>query len=215
VKRLAILASGSGSNAQALLDASLRGDLAAEVVVVVSDRAGAGVLQRATRAGVAALALPCADRRDSQTRAAYDGQLADVVAAFRPDLIVLAGWMLILGAAFLDRFAGRIINVHPALLPDGEEATVLTSQGELPALRGARAVRDALRQGLPLTGATVHYVTTTVDTGPVIVRAEVPIEPGDNEERLHARIKAVEHRLLPRAVAMALSANREEKGQWE
>jgi phosphoribosylglycinamide formyltransferase 1 len=206
MNRLVILASGSGSNAQALLDATRSGDLAAEVAAVVSDCPDAGALRRASIAGVAAVALPIGDRRDARQREAYDRQLADVVASFEPDLVVLAGWMLILTPHFLDRFPGKIINVHPALLPDGGETEVLTSHGSLPALRGARAVRDALRKHLPVTGATVHHVTTDVDAGPVILREEVPILPGDDEERLHARIKAVEHRLLPRAVAMVLEA---------
>jgi phosphoribosylglycinamide formyltransferase-1 len=205
VKRIVILASGSGSNAQALIDATRTGELNAEVVAIVSNRADAGALRRAAAAGIASISLPLGDRRDSLLRETYDGQLAAVVAAFRPDLVVLAGWMLILTPVFLDGFAGRIVNVHPALLPDGDEEVVLASCGEIPALRGARTVRDALRHGLPLTGATVHYVTADVDAGPVILREEVPIAPDDDEERLHERIKAVEHRLLPRAVAIALT----------
>jgi phosphoribosylglycinamide formyltransferase-1 len=114
--------------------------------------------------------------------------------------------MLILGPEFLDRFPERIVNVHPALLPDDEGIEVLTSHGRLPALRGPRPVRDALRQRLPATGATVHYVTNAVDCGPVILREEVSILPDDDELQLHERIKFVEHRLLPRAVAMALAA---------
>jgi phosphoribosylglycinamide formyltransferase-1 len=203
--RIAVLASGSGTNLQALLDASARGTLQAEVAVVVSDRGEAGALQRAMAAGVAAVSLPLGKRGDPVAREAYDRRLAEVVRAYDPDLIVLAGWMLILTPAFLDTFPGRIVNVHPALLPDGGGDEVLTTHGRLPALRGPRAVRDALRRRLPATGATVHYVTTAVDSGPVILREEVPILPDDDEIRLHERIKAVEHRLLPRAVAMALA----------
>jgi phosphoribosylglycinamide formyltransferase-1 len=149
--------------------------------------------------------LPLADRRDARLREAYDRQLADVVAAFAPDLIVLAGWMLVFTQPFLDRFPGRIINIHPALLPDDGETEVIASCGVLPALRGPRVVRDALTLGMPLTGATVHYVTLAVDAGPAIVREEVPIHSGDDEETLHERIKSVEHQLLPRAVAIALA----------
>jgi phosphoribosylglycinamide formyltransferase 1 len=203
--RIAVLASGSGTNLQALLDASARGTLQAEVAVVVSDRGEAGALQRAMAAGVAAVSLPLGKRGDPVAREAYDRRLAEVVRAYDPDLIVLAGWMLILTPAFLDTFPGRIVNVHPALLPDGGGDEVLTTHGRLPALRGPRAARDALRRRLPTTGATVHYVTTAVDSGPVILREEVPILPDDDEIRLHERIKAVEHRLLPRAVAMALA----------
>ncbi len=205
LRRIAVLASGSGTNLQALLDGTACGTLDAEVVVVVSDRADAGALRRATAAGVPAVSLPLADRRDPAVRQAYDRRLAEVLRAFEPDLIVLAGWMLILTPEFLERFPGQIVNVHPALLPDDGGVEVLTSHGCLPALRGPRAVRDALKQRLPATGATVHYVTTAVDSGPVILREEVPVLPDDDEPRLHERIKAVEHRLLPRAVAMALA----------
>ncbi len=203
--RIAVLASGSGTNLQALLDATACGMLQAEVAVVISDRADAGALRRAAAAGVATVSLPLADRLDPVVREAYDRRLAEVTRAFDPDLIVLAGWMLILTPVFIDTFAGRIVNVHPALLPDGEGVEVLTSHGRLPALRGPRTVRDALRQRLPATGATIHYVTDAVDCGPVILREEVPILPDDDEVHLHERIKSVEHRLLPRAVAMALA----------
>jgi len=206
LRRIAVLASGSGTNLQALLEATACGTLDAEVAVVISDRSDAGALRRAEAAEVASVSLPLADRRDPIVREAYDRRLAEVTDAFAPDLIVLVGWMLILGPAFLDRFPGRIVNVHPALLPDGDDVEVLTSHGRLPALRGPRTVRDALRQRMPATGATVHYVTNAVDCGPVILREEVLIFPDDDEIRLHERIKSVEHRLLPRAVAMVLAA---------
>ena len=212
LRRIAVLASGSGTNLQALLDAIACGALEAEMVVVISDRAEAGVLPRAAAAGVPTVSLPLSDRRDPVLRQAYDCRLAEVLRAFDPDLIVLAGWMLILGPQFLNAFPGRIVNVHPALLSDGEANEVQTSYGRLPVLRGPRTVRDALRQRLPATGATVHYVTNAVDCGPVILREEVPVLPDDDEVRLHARIKAVEHRLLPRAVAMVLAGN--SASQW-
>lgn len=206
MRQLAVLASGSGTNLQALLDAAASGELAAEIAVVISDRAEAGALRRAAAAGVATVSLPLRDRRDPVVRARYDCRLAGVVASFGPDLVVLAGWMLIVTPPLLERFPWRIVNVHPALLPVDGGVVVESSRGPLPALRGPRAVRDALIRGLPVTGATVHYVTTTVDAGPVILREEVPILSGDDEARLHERIKSVEHRLLPRAVTMALAA---------
>jgi phosphoribosylglycinamide formyltransferase-1 len=207
VNKIAVLASGSGTNLQALLDAIAAGTLDAEVAVVVSDRADAGALRRASAAGVTAISLPLTDRHDPVVRDVYDRHLAEVLDGFAPDLLVLAGWMLILTPAVLDRFPERIVNVHPALLPDGGDIEVPTSRGFLPALRGPRAVRDALDQRLPVTGATVHYVTTAVDAGPVILREEVAIHHDDDETRLHERIKTVEHRLLPLAVAIALRAS--------
>ena len=206
MKRLVILASGSGTNAQAIIDAAHRQEIDAQVVLLVSNRTDSGAMTRAQSAGVATLFLPLSNRRDPVAREEYDRQLADAVAAFCPRIIVLAGWMLILTPHFLGRFPGRIINVHPALLPDSDEDEVDSSMGRLPALRGPRVVRDALARQLPLTGATVHYVTETVDAGPVILREEVPIYPDDDEAELHERIKAVEHQLLPRAANMALAA---------
>jgi phosphoribosylglycinamide formyltransferase 1 len=212
VKHLAVLASGSGTNLQALLDAIAAGTLDTGIAVVVSNRGDAGAVCRAQDAGVPTVVLPLVGRRNPALRSVYDRQLADVVSAFAPDLIVLAGWMLILGEVFLDRFPGRIVNVHPALLPDDDGSDVVCSRGVIPALRGPRVVRDALSQHLPVTGATVHVVTTTVDAGPIILREEVPVHPDDDEASLHARIKGVEHRLLPRAVALTLAAHPVQEG---
>jgi phosphoribosylglycinamide formyltransferase-1 len=205
VSRLAVLASGAGSNLQALLDACAQGELDASVAVVVSNNHDAGAVCRAARANAPTVIMPMSNRRDPEAREQYDRQLADIVAAFDPALVVLAGWMLILGSEFLARFPGKIINVHPALLPTNGGAEVESSMGLLPALRGSRVVRDALKLRLPVTGATVHVVTSDVDSGPVILRKETPILPADSEETLHARIKRVEHDLLPRAVQLALN----------
>ena len=201
---IVVLASGSGTNLQALLDATRVGTLACRVSAVVSDRPEAVALRRAEAASIPAVAMPLAGRHDPRTRQTYDRLLAEAVAAYAPDLVVLAGWMLVLSPAFLNRFPERVVNVHPALLPDAAQATVSTSAGPQPAVRGARAVREALRLGLPVSGATVHWVTPRVDEGWAILREEVPILAGDDEATLHARIKSVEHRLLPRAVALAL-----------
>ncbi len=213
MRSIAVLACGGGSNLQALLDASAAGTLGASVSVVVADRP-CGALARAEAAGARAVLLPMAAtaRRDPATRRAYDERLADVLAVFAPDLVVLAGWMLLLSPQFLARFPGRVINVHPALLPENGGDVVETNRGAIPALRGAYAVRDALRAGLPLTGATVHVVTDDLDAGPVLLRGEVAILPGDDETTLHARIKAVEHLLLPRAVAALLGTSAESPG---
>jgi phosphoribosylglycinamide formyltransferase-1 len=134
-------------------------------------------------------------------RAAWEQRLAGVVATFTPDLVVLAGFMRILSPAFLQYFPGRVINQHPALLPDDGGDTVTTSAGLIiPALRGAHVVPEALRRGLPVTGCTIHRVTPRVDDGPILASAEVPVLPDDDEASLHARIKAEEHRLIVEVV---------------
>jgi phosphoribosylglycinamide formyltransferase-1 len=204
-----VLLSGAGTNFQALLEATRRAQPAADVAVVVSDRAESGGLRRALEARVPALYLPLRGRRDPAQRAAFEQRLGDLLVLFEPDLIVLAGWMVVLSPQFLGRFPGRIVNIHPALLPDDGGPRVLTSQGEQPVFRGAHAVRDALAAGVPVTGTTVHWVTAEPDSGPVILRAEVSILAGDDEASLHARIKAVEHQILPKAVQLALDRVRQ------
>lgn len=203
--QIAVLLSGSGSNLQALLDAEAAGALGATVALVVSDRADAYGLQRALARGVAAahVPLPAAPRgpaRDA-ARAAWEQRLAAVTAAFTPDLVVLAGFMRVLSPAFLAWFPNRVINQHPALLPDEGGDTYTTSSGAvIPALRGAHAVRDAVERGVPVTGCTVHRVTPRVDDGPVLARAEIPVRPGDSVEALHERIKVEERRLIVEVV---------------
>ena len=214
MKRIVVLASGSGSNVQAIIDAIEAGQIQAKIAAVISDRPQAGALERARRAGIPAVTIPLRDRRSVAARAEFDSRLAEGITAFAPDLLVLAGWMLILGEPVLARFPGRVVNVHPALLPDGSDDQVQSSCGPIPVLRGAHAVRDALQQGLPVTGATVHVVTPAVDTGPVLLREEVPILAGDDQERLHARIKQVEHELLPRAVGLALANQEAKESSW-
>ena len=177
--RVAVLLSGHGSNLQALLDAA---DLA--VVLVVSDRPDAFGLERARRAGVGTAVVRPADHPD---RAAFDRALRDLVAAARPEVVCLAGFMRILGPEFVRAFPDRIVNTHPSLLP---------------AFRGAHAVRDALAYGVKVTGCTVHLVDEEVDHGPVLLQAAVPVADGDDEASLHDRIKRQEHRLLPLAVRL-------------
>lgn len=203
--RIVVLASGGGTNLQALIESVSTGALAVRIALVVSDQPDAGALRRAAAAGIPTRLLSLPDLRNPTVRLAYDRQLADTVAAAAPDLVVLAGWMLLLSPTFLDRFPHQVINIHPALLPDDGGATVATSLGSLPALRGHRAVREALARRLPITGTTVHWVTVDVDGGPPILREEVAIRPSDDEAALHERIKDVEHRLLPQAVAMVLA----------
>jgi phosphoribosylglycinamide formyltransferase-1 len=182
-RRLAVLASGSGSNLQALIDASTGGRLDATIVHVVSDRADASALSRAAVAGIPADHLP---RRDGEPRGDYDGRLAELVASSAPEIVVLAGWMRILTMRFLSRFPGRVVNLHPAL------------PGELPGTNAvARAFEQFHRGERTATGAMVHLVPDEgVDDGPVLGTATVPILPDDTLEALTDRVHATEHRLL-------------------
>ena len=181
--RVVVLLSGTGTLLQALLDATEDTNYPVRIVAVGSDRAGVEGLARAERASVPSFVVRLADHPD---RDAWDVALADAVAAYQPDLVVSAGFMKIVGPAFLDRFAGRMINTHPALLP---------------AFPGAHAVRDAVAYGVKVTGCTVHLVDKGVDTGPILAQQPVVVEPGEQAEELHARIKAVERRLLVEVVA--------------
>ena len=189
--RLAVLASGAGSNLQAVLDACASGALPAEVVVVACNRAKALALVRAEHAGVATLHAPLGGFAD---RAAYDADLALRLAAFDPDLVVLAGWMLVLGKGFLDCFAGRVINLHPAL------------PGALPGTEAIARAWQAGRAGTAReTGVMVHHVVPEVDAGPVVLQERVPLLPGETLPELEARMHAVEHRLLVAAIAKMLA----------
>ena len=206
--RVLVLASGDGSNLQALLDDQLN----YRVVGVIADRPGARALVRAEAAEVAAVCVPLAQPRDPEQRAAWEERVVEAIESFAADLIVMAGWMRVMSAAFVNRFAGRIINQHPALLPDDSASFYALPDGrEVPAVRGAHAVRDALRLGLPVTGCTVHWVTPEVDVGPVLARAEVPVLAGDDERTLHERIKAEERRLIVEVVRRLAGV---ERGQW-
>jgi phosphoribosylglycinamide formyltransferase-1 len=187
VTRLVVMASGTGSNLQAILDACAGGELDAEVVAVVSDKDNAYALKRAADAGVPSVHV---GRHAGEDRADYDARLADIVSGFAPDLIVLAGWMRILTNAFLGWFPDEVINLHPAL------------PGELPGTRAVeRAWHEALAGERTHTGVMVHRVPDEgVDTGPVLASVEVPINLDDTFESLQARIHAAEHRLLVEAI---------------
>jgi formyltetrahydrofolate-dependent phosphoribosylglycinamide formyltransferase len=180
--RVAVLLSGTGSLCAALLAAADDPGYPAEVVVVGSDRAAEG-LEHAHRRGLPTFVCRVADHAD---RGAWDRALAAEIGAHRPDLVVSAGFMKLVGPAVLEAFGGRLINTHPALLPS---------------FPGAHAVRDALAAGVTLTGATVHVIDAGLDTGPVLTQREVPVLPGDDEARLHERIKEVERELLVQTVA--------------
>jgi phosphoribosylglycinamide formyltransferase 1 len=183
--RVGVLASGRGSNLQALVDASARGDFPAEVVVAISDREHAAALERARSAGIEALFV---NPKDFADREAFDLALVRELTARRVDLACNAGFMRILSPAYVRAFAGRAMNIHPSLLP---------------AFPGLHAPRQALAYGAKVAGATVHFVDDgPVDTGPIIMQASVPVHPDDTEESLSARILVEEHRLYPEAVRL-------------
>ncbi len=181
--KIVVLASGSGTLLQALLDATRQPGYPAKIMAVCADRDDVGALRRAEQAEVPHFVVRLADHPD---RAAWDAALTKAVAAYEPDLVVSAGFMKILGDEFLARFESQVINTHPALLP---------------AFPGMRAVADALAAGVKVTGSTVHFADAGVDTGPIIAQEAVTVEPDDDEASLHERIKAVERRLLVDVVA--------------
>ena len=176
--RLAVLVSGAGTNLQALIDACACPSYGAEVVAVGADRPGIEGLARAGRAGIPTFVHQVTAYPD---RAAWDRALADSCAAAKPDLVVSAGFMKLVGGSFLGRFGGSFVNTHPSLLPS---------------FPGMHAVRDALEYGVTVTGCTVFLVDAGVDAGPVVAQASVPVFGGDDEHSLHERIKTVERGLL-------------------
>ncbi len=182
--RIAVLASGRGSNLQALLDAQLDGRLPIEIVLVASDKAHALALRRAEAAGIATLAL---NPKSYLNRAAFDADLFARVAAHAPDLIVLAGFMRILAPDALAPWTGRIINIHPSLLPK---------------YRGLHTHQRALDAGDAVHGTSVHFVTAELDGGPLIAQAEIPVLAGDTADLLAERLLTQEHRLLAASVAL-------------
>jgi phosphoribosylaminoimidazolecarboxamide formyltransferase/IMP cyclohydrolase len=187
--RIAVGVSGAGSNLRALAAAAGRGELGGSIALVFADRDCPAVAWAAEQ-GLETAVLPGLGAPDPADRAAADADLAATLAAADVDVVVLAGFMRIVGPAVLGAFAGRILNTHPSLLP---------------AFPGGHAVRDALAHGAKVTGCTVHLVDATLDGGPIVAQEAVPVLPGDDEPTLHDRIRAVEHRLLPRAVANLLA----------
>jgi formyltetrahydrofolate-dependent phosphoribosylglycinamide formyltransferase len=190
VKRLAVFISGNGSNLQAIIDAVQAGELEAQIEVVVSNRRDAYGLVRAERAGIPTLCFPLKPYRDmGHSRKEYDTNLAEQVAAYNLDLIVLAGWMHVLSPAFLDRFPDHVLNLHPAL------------PGQFPGTHAIQRAYEAFQRGeIDYTGVMVHWVVPEVDAGPAIATAEVPIHPTDSLDDLEARIHATEHHLLVEAL---------------
>lgn len=181
--RFVVLISGSGSNLQAILDACASGHLPASVVAVISNKAEAYGLIRAQQAGVPAVYFP---KRAEEDRRAYDARLAEEVSRYAPDYVVLAGWMRLLTSAFLDRFPGRVVNLHPAL------------PGAFPGTHAIQRAYEAWQRGeIDRSGVMVHLVPDEgVDDGPVLATAEISFQPGESLEDFEARVHDVEHRLL-------------------
>ena len=182
MKRIVVLISGQGSNLDAIVRASVAEEWPGRVVAVISNRADARGLVSAQAAGIATDAL---DHKAYADRAAFDTALAETVDRHRPDLVVLAGFMRILTPEFVGRYEGRMMNIHPSLLP---------------AFTGLHTHRRAIEAGCKLAGATVHFVGAELDHGPIVAQAAVPVLPGDDEAALARRVLAAEHVLYPRAV---------------
>ncbi len=189
-RSIGVLISGRGSNLQAIIDAIAAGRLDARIAVVISNRADAAGLDRARAAGVETLVMP---HKAYPDRAAYDRALADALKSRGVVLVCLAGFMRLLGSAFIDEFPNAVLNVHPSLLP---------------AFPGVDGQRQALEHGVKVAGATVHFVTPDLDAGPILLQATVPVLDGDTEEALSARILAEEHRIYPDAIGRVLT------GRW-
>jgi phosphoribosylglycinamide formyltransferase-1 len=194
VKRIGVLVSGRGSNLQALMDAARRGELGAEIAVVVSNVETAPALERAREAGIAAVFR---DHRGKK-REDFDAEVVETLRAHRVDLVCLAGFMRLLSPAFIRAFPGRILNIHPALLP---------------AFPGLDAQRQAWEHGAKVSGATVHMVDEGLDSGPIVAQEAVCVLSSDTPETLAARILEVEHRLYPRAVRLMLEGRYRVEGR--
>ena len=179
-----VLASGRGSNLQAVIDECAAGRIPARIAVVVSDREQAPALERARRHGITAVWL---NPKEYASRAAYDAAAAVQLQRYGVDLVVLAGYMRIVTAALIGPFRNRILNIHPSLLP---------------AFPGLHAPRQAFEWGVTLSGCTVHFVDESLDGGPIVIQAAVPVLPDDTVERLEARIQEQEHRILPEAIRL-------------
>lgn len=185
--RTGVLISGRGSNLQALLDAAASPDFPAEIVCVISNRPGAGGLARAEAAGVTALTV---DHKGFETREAFEDALHGALTDQGVKLVCLAGFMRLLTPGFVNRWTGRMINIHPSLLPS---------------FKGVDTHQRALDAGVKLTGASVHFVSAEMDAGPIIGQAAIPVLPGDNAQALAARVLAVEHQLYPECLRQIAS----------
>jgi phosphoribosylglycinamide formyltransferase-1 len=188
-RRLGVLISGRGSNLKSIIDAIASGALDATIAVVVSNRADAAGLQHARDARLEAV---CFNPRDFSGREAYDRTIAELLRARLVDLVCLAGYMRLVGAPLLEAFPGRILNIHPSLLPS---------------FPGLEAQRQALEHGVRVSGATVHLVTSELDGGPIVLQSAVPVAVDDTVETLSSRILVEEHRIYPEAIRLVLDGN--------
>lgn len=180
--KIAILASGNGTNAQAFIDKARTGQLDVDIRLIAGNRPGAGVFARAQAAGIPTCAL---DHKAFPDRVSFDREMVTRIRESGAELVVLAGYMRLLSQEFLSAFSGRVINIHPALLPS------------FPGVHGGA---DALAYGVKLSGCTVHFVEEAVDSGPVIIQAAVPVNAGEDEDSLMQRIHVMEHRIYPQAL---------------
>jgi phosphoribosylglycinamide formyltransferase-1 len=193
--KLGVLISGSGSNLQAIIDAILRGDLKAEIRLVISNRPDAQGLERARRHGIETRVI---EHRKFATREDFDRAVLAALTERTVELVVLAGFMRLMSSVMLDAFAGRMINIHPGLSPS---------------FPGIHAQREAIEHGVKIAGCTVFFVTAGIDIGPIILQAAVPVLPGDDEQRLAARILQQEHRILPQAIRLFQQGRLELQGR--
>ena len=180
--RIGVLASGGGTNLQSIIDGCSNNSIGAQIVTVISNNPGAGALQRASNADIC---TQCINHRDYKQREDFDSAIVGALLEQSVELVVLAGFMRIIGSQFLAAFPGKIMNIHPALLP---------------AFPGLHVQQKALDYGARFAGCTVHFVDGGVDTGPIIIQAVVPILENDSEDSLSARILAQEHRIYPQAI---------------
>jgi phosphoribosylglycinamide formyltransferase-1 len=185
MKKVGVLISGRGSNLQALIDAQGAGSLGGEIAVVISNVEGAAGLERALAAGIPTLCC----RHEGRSRDVHDREVATILGEHGVDVVCLAGYMRLVSSVLLEAFGGRILNVHPSLLP---------------AFPGRDAQRQALEHGVKVSGATVHLVDAGLDAGPIVLQEGVPVKEDDTVERLSARILEAEHRIYPRAVKILL-----------
>jgi phosphoribosylglycinamide formyltransferase-1 len=187
MKNIAVLASGNGTNLQAIIDNIKKGLLSVDLVLVVSDRRAAFALKRAEKAGIRAVFI---DPKSFGSRQAYEEELVRVLGKARVDYVILAGFMRILGSYFVKKFRNKILNIHPALLP---------------AFKGMGSIKEAARYGVKVTGVTVHFVDEKTDHGPIIAQEAVDIRDHESVEDLEARIHKVEHQLYSDAIRKVLS----------